>query len=72
MDVADFFPGEGLIFQGGGGGKKYYLPKHQKDTVYLKKVKKTYYFSCPREGGKSPLLPSPADARGVTEALQVY
>jgi len=30
--------------------------------IFLKKIRKIYYFSQPRGGGKGPLLPSPADA----------
>jgi len=42
------------------------LPKkHQKDAIFLEKSQNTYYFARPNGGvggGKSPLLPSPADA----------
>ncbi len=59
---ADFFPGEGKIFQ--GGAKTYYLPKKHLKTFYfpLKKVKKHTFLASQGGGGKGPLLPSPADA----------
>ena len=38
------------------------LKSAEKDTIFLKKSRKTYYFGRPGGGGKGPLLPSPADA----------
>ena len=49
---ADFFPGEGKIFQGWVGAKTCYLSKkHLKDTIFFKKSRKTYYFGRPEGGG---------------------
>jgi len=57
---ADFFPGEGKIFQ---GAKTYYLPK--KMLFFSLNVKKKTLL-CPAKGGKSPLLPSSTDAHVTT------
>jgi len=54
---ADFFPGEGKIFQ--GGQKHTICPKNI--LFSSKKVKKNKIF-WPARGVKGPLLPSPADA----------
>ena len=40
----DFFAGEGKIFQGVWAKIYYLLKKHQKDTIFLKKVKKNSIF----------------------------
>jgi len=60
-----FFPGEGKMFQGPGAGQKHTTcPKStKKDSIFLEKNQKTYYFARPR-GDKGPLLPSPADTHG--------
>jgi len=61
---ADFFPGEGKIFQGGGGKNILFALKTPKNILFSSKKKsKTYYFGRPG-GVKGPLLPSPADAHG--------
>jgi len=63
---ADFFPGEGKIFQG-GGQKHTICPKNtKKDTIFVLKSQKTYYFGQPG-GVKGPLLPSPADAHEYSQ-----
>ena len=51
---ADFFRGEGIIFQGPGGwGQKHTicLKNTKKDTIFLEKSRKTYYFGRPGGGG---------------------
>jgi hypothetical protein len=69
-----FFQGRAKFSR--GGAKTNYLPKkHPKNYIFLekrKKVKKTYYFARPggREEGKSPLLPSPADAHVLNDYLR--
>jgi len=54
---ADFFPGEGKIFQ--GGAKTYYLPKKHLKTYYfsLKKSKNILFW--PARGGQGPPLALP-------------
>jgi len=50
-----------------GGAKTQYLPKkHQKDTIFLKKSQKTYYFGRPggREVPPTPTPTAPADDHG--------
>jgi hypothetical protein len=55
-----------------GRAKTQYLPLKtpKKHTIFLEKSRKTYYFGQP-EGGKDPLLPSPADAH-VKRYLPVF
>jgi len=65
MGVRRLFPEEGKIFQGdGGGGLKHTLSqkKAPKQTVFFQKVEKHTILAI--QGGKSPFLPSPADAHG--------
>jgi len=60
---ADFFPGEGKNFP--RGARTYFLPKKQQKRYYFsQKSLKTYYFlpALAGKGGKSPPLPSHADA----------
>jgi hypothetical protein len=56
---ADFFPGEGKVFQ--GGNNILFALKMPKNIQFS--FKKTYYFGWLRRG-KCPFLPSPADAHG--------
>ena len=66
-----FFQGRAKIFQ--GGARTYFLPKKQRKRYYLsKKSLKTYYFWPARGGGKSPPLPSPADAHGGKRSKIVH
>jgi len=40
-----------------GGQNILFAQKHLKDTIFLKKVQKTYYFGCPgRRKGQGPPL----------------
>ncbi len=55
-----FFQGRAKIFQ--GGQEPTFCLKNNKKTKQQKSLK-TYYF-WPARGGKSPPLPSPADAHG--------
>jgi len=56
---ADFFPGRAKFSK--WGKKILFAQKHQKDTIFVLKSQKTYYFGQPG-GVKGPLLPSPSDA----------
>ena len=66
---ADFFPGEGKKFQGGGGAKTYYLAKkHLKRYYFSQKSKKTYKFGRPggARGARAPSCPPLRTPMNVT------
>ena len=63
MGVRRLFSRRGQNFPGGGQKNTICLKSTQKDTIFLEKSRKTYYFGRPR-GDKGTVLPSPADAHG--------
>ncbi len=53
---ADFFPGEGKNFPGGGGQEPTFcLKSNEKDTIFPKKVLKHTIFGRPGGGARAPL-----------------
>jgi len=49
-----------------GGKNILFAKKHQKDTIFLEKVKNPLFWPARKgEGGKGPVLPSPADAHVI-------